>query len=238
MSKKAILIGASSGIGKALAITLIHADYQVGITGRRTTRLNELKNRFPKNIFPLTSDVTSKNATHDLDQLLGKMGGVDLVIISSGIGHLNPKLDYLLEEQTNQVNVIGFTKMVNWAMHVFESQGYGHLVNISSVAKHRGGRKAPAYNASKAYQSNYLEGLNQKVYRNKLKILITDIRPGFVDTAMAQADNVFWMSSKEKAAKQIYRAILNKRQVAYISRRWKLIGWILQMIPRALYIRL
>ncbi len=146
--------------------------------------------------------------------------------------------DYSLENETNQLNVIAFTQLVNWSMRYFEQQGQGHLVNISSVASRRGGRQAPAYSASKAYQSIYLEGMAQKVAYDKLPIYTTDVRPGFVKTAMAKADKMFWVSSKEKAARQIFRSIQKKKRIVYISRRWVIIAWILERIPWFIYKRM
>jgi len=91
------------------------------------------------------------------------MGGVDLVVISAGTGHLNDGLDWDLENEAIKTNVTGFAVMANVAMKHFVKRGSGHLVGISSIAALRGGRQAPAYNASKAFESNYLEGLRQKV---------------------------------------------------------------------------
>ena len=238
MSKKAIIVGASSGIGKALAIELVKQDYSVGITGRRKKELEEIQKVKPEAIHILASDVTQATATTALDQLLKTLDGLDLFIFSAGVGYLNEKLDYDLENRTNQLNVVAFTKIMSWIIPFFQKQGHGHVVNISSVAQHRGSKLAPAYNASKAYQTNYLEGLHQKMFAENRNIHITDIRPGFVDTAMAQGDGLFWVASKEKAAKQIYRAIKKKKAVAYISKRWVIIGRLLALLPKGVYKRL
>jgi short-subunit dehydrogenase len=135
------------------------------------------------------------------------------------------------------VNVNGFTAVANWAFNYFQQQGYGHFAAITSIAGTRGSRQAPAYFASKAYQINYLEGLNQKAHHLKIPICITDIRPGFVDTAMASGENLFWMSTTQKAAKQIVSAIRQKRNVVYVTKRWRLIAILLKAMPRYLYKR-
>lgn len=238
MKKRVLIIGASSGIGKALALLMAEKNFYVGITGRRKEKLLQIQAQAKENIFISVSDATQPSATKDLDLLVKEMGGMDLFIVCAGVGYLNYALDYNEENKTNQLNVIAFTKLVNWGLHFFYHQGHGHLVNISSVAQHRGGRAAPAYNASKAYQSNYLEGLHQKVFADKKPIVISDIRPGFVKTAMAKGKGRFWEATKEKAAKQIYKAILGKRAVAYITTRWVLIGYLLALLPRGLYKRL
>lgn len=238
MSKKAIIVGASSGIGKALAIVLAQQGYKVGITGRRGEMLEEIKALYPNAIIPMVADATHADAEKELDRLESALGGLDLFVISAGMGVLNKALDYSIENATNQLNVVAFTKMVNWGVHFFETQGHGHLVNISSVASRRGGRLTPSYNASKAYQSNYFEGVSQRFFKLKLPVYTTDIRPGFVDTAMAQGSGIFWMASKEKAAKQIFSAIKRKKAVAYITKRWWLIAFLFTHLPNWLHKRM
>ena len=121
---------------------------------------------------------------------------------------------------------------MNWIIALFKKQGHGHVVNISSVAMQRGGSKlAPAYNASKAYQTNYLEGLHQKMFAEKRTIHITDIRPGLSILLWHKA-TVCFGALKEKAAKQIYRAIKKKKAVAYITKRWLIIGRLLALLPK------
>lgn len=238
MVKKAIIVGASSGIGKALAIVLVQQGYKVGITGRRGEMLEEIKTLYPEAIFPMVSDATDPNAEKALDSLLTVLGGLDLFVISAGMGVLNKALDYSIENATNQLNVIAFTKMVNWGVHFFETQGHGHLANISSVASRRGGRLSPSYNATKAYQSNYFEGVRQRFYKLKLPITTTDIRPGFVDTDMAKGSGIFWMAPKEKAAKQIYKALQRKKAVVYVTKRWVLIAFIFSNMPKWMHKRM
>lgn len=235
---KAIIVGASSGIGKALARELVKNNYLVGVTGRRENQLQELQKEYPENILIAAFDTTKPNAIDHLEALEKRLEGIDLFVISAGIGHINLDYNYSLENETNQLNVIAFTQLVNWCMPYFEEQGWGHLVNISSVASRRGGRQAAAYSASKAYQSIYLEGMAQKVAYDKLPIYTSDVRPGFVKTAMAKADKMFWVSSKEKAARQIFLSIQKKKRIIYVSKRWVIIAWILERIPWFIYKRL
>jgi len=79
--------------------------------------------------------------------------------------------------------------------------------------------------------SNYLQGLRYKVAGLGLPITVTDIQPGFVDTAMAQGPSLFWVASPEKAAAQIYEAIRRKRRQATITKRWRLFAWVLKLAP-------
>lgn len=236
---KAIIIGATSGIGKGLAEKLADNNFNVGITGRRTELLNELKLQKPNSFIDSIFDITdTKIIVEKLDKLVVELGGLDLLIISSGTGDLNEKLDFEIEKRTVETNVIGFTCVANWAFNYFESQKSGHLVAISSVGGLRGNRQAPAYNATKAYQINYLEGLRQKATKLKYPIFVTDIRPGFIDTAMAKGEGQFWVATVEKATRQIFDAIKNKKKIAYITKRWRIIGSIFKRIPRQIYDRM
>jgi short-subunit dehydrogenase len=234
--KKAIVVGATSGIGKKLAQILVSQGYVVGITGRREELLEELKNENPPFYFIKPFDITDTQiCPQKLEELVVEIGGLDLFILSSGYGEINHKLDFEIEKQTVNTNVLGFTSVVDWAFNYFEKQKYGHLVAITSIAGIRGGRFAPAYNASKSYQINYLEGLSQKASKLKSHIYITDIRPGFVDTEMAKGEGKFWVSSTEKASNEIYNALLKKKKVVYITRRWKIIALLLKLLPRKIY---
>lgn len=128
--------------------------------------------------------------------------------------------------------------MANVAFKYFTKQGFGHIVGLSSLAAIRGASGSPAYNASKAYISNYLQGLRQKASQEGLKILITDIKPGFVDTPMAQGRSLFWVAPVPKAAMQIYNVIAAKKTHAYITKRWRIIAWLLKIIPDWVYHKL
>ncbi len=236
--KKAIVIGASSGIGREIALLLSENEYRVGITGRRANLLENLKRQAPNSFVAAKLDCTNENSIQYLKELILELGGLDLLIISSGTGDINPSLEYETENRTNQLNTIAFTRIVTWGFNFFKGQGYGHIVAISSIAGLRGGAASPAYNASKAYQINYLEGLRQKVTKEKLKIAITDVRPGFVDTAMAKGEGLFWVAPTKKAALQIVTALKKKKEVVYITKRWRIIAVVLKILPTWVYKRL
>ncbi len=237
--KKAIVVGASSGIGRQLAVILAENHYKVGITGRRDQLLLNLQSTKPDSFLVSVFDVTDiGNVAQKLKQLVDELGGLDLLILSSGTGKINPMLDESIEQQTNTVNVTGFTTIADWAFNFFQEQGTGQFAAITSVAAIRGSRHAPAYSASKAYQVNYLEGLRQKAGNLKLPVYITDIRPGFVDTAMAQGEGLFWVANVEKAAYQIFKAIEKRRSVVYVTKRWRGVAFLFRMIPRFLFDKL
>ncbi len=237
--KKAIIIGATSGIGEGLAKILTKNNYKVGITGRRTELLEALKAQKPNDYFISSFDISNTQIIDEkLKTLVSKLGGLDLLVLSSGTGDLNETLDFSIEKRTIDTNILGFTYVADWAFNYFEKQQSGHLVAISSIAGLRGNGVAPSYNASKAYQINYLEGLRQKASKLKLKIIVTDIRPGFVDTAMAKGEGQFWVASVNKASEQIFKAIQKKKKVVYVTKRWLIISLLLKSIPRIVYDRL
>ena len=234
--KKAIIIGASSGIGRELARILARNNYMVGITGRRENLLSELQRENPTQYVYRAFDIRDLSKTaKNLKELIKELGGLDLFIISSGIGYINLELDAEPEFQTIDTNVTAFTDLATFAFRYFSDHKGGHLVGITSIAAIRGNKSAPAYNASKAYQSNYLEGLRQKARSLRIPVYVTDIKPGFVATDMAKGDRLFWVASPEKAAQQIYRAIRHKKSQAYITKRWRFFALMLKIFPGWMY---
>jgi short-subunit dehydrogenase len=231
--KNAIIFGATSGIGKSLTEILIKEGYNVAITGRRLSLLEELKSKFPERIIVKQNDIQDIEEVEKIFlEIVQEFKTIDLVIQSSGVGFVNPKLEWDKEEQSINTNVLGVTKLYTLAYNLFKKQQFGHLVGITSIASIRGNRSAPVYFASKAFQKSYLESLYIKTKSIKSKkVFITEIRPGFVDTAMALGEGVFWLVPLEKAANQIYKAINNKKRVAYVSKRWRLIAWVLKLAP-------
>lgn len=233
-----IIVGASSGIGKALAELYLREGHHVGITGRRLDLLDATSQSWPGKCFVESFDVTGKNNTQHLKNLIDSMGGMDLIIYSSGFGTPGDQLDEETEILTTLTNVNGFVEIAGFAFNWFVRQGRGQIAVISSVAGVRGGHHTPAYNAGKAFVSNYAEGLNLKASKLRVDITATDIRPGFVNTKMAKGNKQFWVSDVNKAAKQIKRAIGQKRRVAYITRRWRYVAWLFRRLPYDLYKRM
>lgn len=234
--KKAIIVGASSGMGRELCRILVRHDWAVGITGRRENLLNEIQSEAAGQVFYRAFDIRDMSKTaKSLRELIRELGGLDLLVLSSGTGFLNEELDPEPEFQTIYTNVTAFTDIMTFAYGYFEKHQPGHIMAITSVGALRGNPAAPAYNASKAYQSNYLEALRLKSRKGGHRITITDIRPGFVETDMARGDRIFWMASPEKAASLIYRAVRRKKRVAYVTRRWRILAVLLKLLPRAFY---
>ena len=237
--RKAIIIGASSGIGRELAKVLAKNGYSLGLVGRRIELLSTLQQEITHSSITKQIDIAKPSeAMHHLHKLIHEMKGVDLVVICSGIGFINNDLEWEKESATISINVTGFAAMANVIMEQFISQGSGHLVGISSIAALRGSESSPAYSASKAFISNYLEGLRKKVVKLKLPITVTEIIPGFVDTAMAQGDGLFWVAPAEKAAQQIFKAIRSRKNRACVTKRWRAIACLLKVLPDVIYLRI
>jgi len=234
---KIIIIGATSGIGRELALQYIKPGHTVAVTGRRQPLLQELKKQYPV-IETACFDVQATTAVAELQSLITKTGGLDLLIYSAGYGEPSADLIEETEIDATTTNVMGFVKIAAFSFNYFRKQGHGHLAVISSVAAVRGNSFTPAYSASKAYVSNYAEGLNIKARKLKLDIVVTDIRPGFVNTKMAKGQGQFWVAPVTKAARQIIAAIAAKKRVAYITKRWWLIAFLLKRLPFGIYKKL
>jgi short-subunit dehydrogenase len=230
--RNAIIIGASSGIGRALAKVLASHGYKVGLVARRMELLQEIANEIHTTTFVKAIDVSKPaEAMQRLRELIAEMQGAELFVISAGTGFINPKLEWEPEDETIAVNVSGFAAIANVAVSHLEARGSGHLVGISSIAALRGNPDAPAYGASKAFMSNYLQGLRYRFSKLQLPVVVTDVQPGFVDTAMAKADRKFWMATPEKAAAQIFAAVRKRKRHVYVTRRWRLIAWLIKAMP-------
>lgn len=237
--KKVLIIGASSGIGRELAIAFANHGYEIGLMARRLPNLEALQSEISSPTRIGYIDISNPlEAIEKAQEMIHKMGGLDVFILNAGIGFLNAELDWFKEKQTIDVNVQGFCALAGLGYQYFARQGHGHLVGISSISALRGNHVAPAYNASKAFMSNYLEGLRKKAFQDALSITVTDIKPGFVDTDMAKGEGKFWVASPQKAAQQIYAAIKAKKKHAYVTHRWRLIGWLFKLMPDWLYYKI
>ena len=235
MTKKAIVIGASSGIGEALVYEFAKQGYEVGMTARRDRLLEKISSNIRSKTYVRKMDVSQpEQSAKILEELISEMGGVDAIVINSGVRIPNKELDLKHELSIIGVNVCGFAAMAGTAVKYFLNRGKGYLVGVSSIASLRGTANSPSYNASKSFVSIYLNGLRQKCFDTGVSV--TDIRPGFVETPMiANIKTKFWVASPAKAASQIYQAMIKKKTVVYITKRWKLVAILIRLIPDYLY---
>jgi short-subunit dehydrogenase len=234
----AVVLGVSSGIGEALARQLAAAGWRLGLVARRLERLEALTRELHSAALVRRIDLGDAEAAAALlEAFFDDLGGVDLVIISSGTGQLNPDVDWALDRDTLAVNVVGFTAAAQVAIRHFLRRGRGHLLGTISAGGLRGNAADAAYCASKAYQSTYLDGLRDAVAQRRLPITITEAQPGFVDTAMMKAERTFWVASAEAAARQIIAAIRRRSKHVYVTRRWAIIALTMKWLPRRVELR-
>ena len=235
MTKNAIVFGATSGIGLELSKLLVNDGYHVLITGRRKERLLDLEKSKPGSYVARQHDITDVKDSQKLFEALPSIfSNIDLIVHNAGIGTPNYELEWDKDIPTINTNVVGATMIYQLSYNYFKKQGHGHLVSITSMASMIGNRHVPAYHASKSYQSSYMESLWMKAKRTKkANISITNILPGYVDTAIVQGET-FWMAPLDKATKQIYGAIKKKKRIAYITKRWRLIAFMMWILPTEL----
>lgn len=236
--KRAVIIGATSGIGHEVANVLLLHGWNIGVAGRRKSALDAFQTIAPDRIRTEVMDVTQTDAPEKLQQLIEKLGGMDLFLLSSGVGHQNMELDPTIELDTASTNVEGFTRMVNAAFHYFRKQNRGHLAIISSIAGTKGLGVAPAYSATKRYQNTYIDALDQLAHLQKLNIRFTDIRPGFVDTDLLKDGNYPMLMNARETAIKIVKALEHKRRVVIIDWRYAVLVFFWRMIPRWLWNKL
>ncbi len=241
MKKKVAIIGASSGIGRALAVEMHGHGYVVGATGRRLEQLEELKNELESNIHIQYMDVAElDDAVVQLDQLKRSMGGLDIIVLNAGVSNYQEEsVGRQADMHVIDINIRGFANLASYSFDLFEDQGHGQLVGISSVASLFGWGLNVPYNASKAFVNTYLQGYRQKANHSDADISVSTILPGFVKSEMTEnKKGMFWVAETEKAVKQIADAIEKRKNEAYITKRWRLVGWLVKLIPNWVWNRM
>lgn len=232
-----IVIGATSGMGRAVAEIYISQGHKVGITGRRGQLLDEIAGKSPDGmVFTKVFDVSDESAAESLAGLVSDMGGVDVCLYSSGYGHTNTALEPSLELGQIDVNAKGFVRCATWLFNYWAGNGlHGHLAVISSVASILPLGVCPSYSATKKFEAFYLETLRQLAVIRKADILFTAIKPGFVDTDFIHGRHFPMTVRRDKAAMLIVRAIRRKKKTAVIDRRWAALGVLMRLLPSPLW---
>lgn len=236
--KRAIIIGATSGIGQEVAHLLVQQGWYIGIAGRRENALQNMQQAYPGQIEIQCLNVTKEDAVLHLNELISRLGGMDLFFLSSGVGYQNRNLEPEIELHTARTNVEGFTRMITAAFDYFKKTDGGHIAVISSIAGTKGLGVAPAYSATKRFQNTYIDALAQLSRMQHLNIRFTDIRPGFVATDLLRNGKYPMLMSADKVARHIVRALKRRKRVAIIDRRYRLLVFFWRMIPRWLWERL
>lgn len=233
-------MGASSGIGHAVAEALASRGVKVGLASRHTAALRKLKEKYPEFVEYETIDITHADAPEKMEALIEKTGGMDIYFHISGIGYDNPGLDPQREVEIINTNACGFARMTSAAYRYFRTAGRkGQIVAVTSVAGTKGIAKLSAYSASKRCASTYLTALEQLARSEKADITITDIRPGWIRTPLLHDDTEYPMEmSLDYVVPQMIRAIVRHPRVAYIDWRWGLLCTLWKMLPDCLWTRL
>jgi len=245
--KRAILIGASRGIGAALAGKLAREGYLLALLARNETLLQTLcaeinteSDETRATYYP--HDVTDYDSIPALfEQIVADLGGLDLVIYNTGI--LDPvgldEFNFEKDRALIETNLLGAMAWLNPVADLFRQLGRGQIVGIGSVAGDRGRIGAPAYNTSKAGLHTYLEALRNRLTRHGVHVLT--VKPGFADTDMLKQANPkgkFLVSGAEQVAEGIFKAIKSRKQSVYISAPWGLIMFIIRHIPSVIFRRM
>jgi decaprenylphospho-beta-D-erythro-pentofuranosid-2-ulose 2-reductase len=244
--QRAIIVGASSGIGAELARQLAASGCHVALVARRADELNRLATEINTAsadtplAFIYPHDVRCYGEAPALFQTVCRdLGGLDLIIYAAGVMPrlLPDEYDFAKDQAMIEVNVLGAIAWLNAAAERFQAAGSGTLVGISSVAGDRGRRGQPVYGASKAALDTYLEALCNRLGRFGVRVVT--IKPGPVDTPMTQGlDKLPLLISAPAAARQILAAAARGTRLAYVPSKWRPIMAILRAIPSPIFQKL
>lgn len=235
----AVIMGASSGIGLEVARLLLRRGWHLGLAARRTEPLAALSEEYPGLVKYASIDITETGSEVLLRRLIDEMEEISLYLHVSGVGWQNMALDADKELTTVQTNALGFTRMVGEAYRYFAARGEGHIAVVSSIAGTKGIGAAPAYSATKAFDATYIEALEQQAHMRGKNIHFTDIRPGFVRTALLGDGRRYpLLMSPEAVARAIVGAVLHRRHVVVIDWRYRLLTALWRCVPRWLWRRM
>ncbi|MGD2028058.1 MAG: SDR family NAD(P)-dependent oxidoreductase [Anaerolineales bacterium] len=241
----AVVVGASSGIGAALARKYAREGYKVALLARREALLEALCAEInqaagEKRVSFYPHDVTDYQTIPDLfQQILQDFQNIDVFIYNSGVDIPVGLSEYNFEkdQQTVEVNLLGGIAWLGQAAVLFERMEGGHLVGVSSVAGDRGRIANPPYHASKAGLSAYLESLRNRLSRKGVHVLT--VKPGYVDTdILIGRDTPFPAAAPEEVAAAIFRAVRRRKQVLYFPGWWRIIMLVVRHIPSFLFRRM
>ena len=248
MKGTAVITGASTGIGRALAFEFARRGYDLGLTARGMPALAQLRDELlaadPSG--KLRVEVTTLDVDDDatvgpiLASLFERLVAVDIVVVNAGVNHFTSvgKGDFAREKQLLQTNLIGAIATVNAAVEYFRERGAGHIVGISSLASLQGMPKQAAYCASKAGFSMYLDAARIELKRKNIRI--TKILPGFVKTSiMPNIGKYPFAVSAELAAKEMVTIIEKGKQLGFVpSFPWKWLRPVFGHFPDSIWKKL
>ncbi len=238
--KRIVIMGASSGIGLAVAEALASRGVKTGLAARHTSELKALKEKYPDFVEYESIDVNHNDAPKKMEELIDKLGGMDIYFHVAGIGYSNPTLDPHREAEVVATNAAGFARMVSAAYGYFRDNAIkGQIVAVTSVAGTNGIGDMAAYSASKKCAQTYLVALEQLARKEKVDITFTDIRPGWIRTPLLNDDTSYPMEMNlDYVVPQIIRAIVKHPRVEYVDARWGALSAAWKAIPNAVWTRM
>lgn len=242
MSKKIIIIGASSGLGEKIALDMAGAGWKVGIAARREARLQAIQKQSPDNIVYRTIDVTAPDCVERFYDLIEDLGGMDTLLYAAGVGYQDPDIDPAILTATLETNAVGFSRILTAAYKYFKDTANvsrGQIAAITSVAGTKGIGIAAGYSATKRYEQTFIDALDQLAHTQHVNVDFTDIRPGFIRTALLNPDRKYPMEmSVDYAAAKLEKAILKRRRVKTIDSRWAIVVFFWRLIPKWIWRRI
>lgn len=238
--KKIVIMGASSGIGYACAEALARRGVKVGLAARNSRPLEELKRKYPEQVEYARIDITERTAVEKLDELISRLGGMDIYFHVAGIYKENTELDPETEVKVFNVNVLGFVRCICAAYRYFRDHHIrGQIAAVTSIAGTNGLARMSAYSASKAADQKWLVALEQLSNNTGAGITFTDIRPGWIHTPLLTPGQEYPMTmSLDYVVPRILKAIVRKKRVAVIDWRWNIVVGLWRLIPNAIWTHL
>ena len=240
--KKVIWItGASSGIGKALAIKFAENGWIVAASARRENLLKELQN-INQNIYPYPLDVTDiEKCKLTAKSIIDNLNGIDICVFGTGMHDPKSEKQFNLNKirEIMEVNYFGTMNSINSIYNYFSEKKNGQISIISSVAGYRGLPAAGAYCASKAALTSFTESLNFEMKMKNVRVSL--ISPGFIKTPMTDQNDfpMPMIKSPEFAANEIYKGLTEKKGFEiHFPKAFTFIMKFLQILPNGLYFKI
>lgn len=219
--KKALIVAGTSVIGTEIMKKMLEQNIEVVITGRKLEKLQKLQQQYP-NISILQMDI-QKQPIQTLENKKEMWQDSDFILICAGAGEINTNFNMEIDQNVIDVNVNGCATVLLYFIQQFQKKQKGHIAVITSLAGMMAGADAASYHASKAFLCNYICSLRKQLQKQKSSMVLTDIRPGLVDTPMAKGTGLFWVASPEKVANQIYKQLQKQKECIIVTKRWKLL---------------
>ena len=218
-----VIVGGTSGLGRTLAGVFRSGKWEVAVTGTRDESVSAFSALHP-GVTVMRLDLSDiEKSRKDLLELAEQPGGTDAVVVCAGHFDWDRGTDWEIEKKAIEINALGCAGVLNAAFGYFLKKGSGRLAGVSSIGAVRGNGACPAYNASKAFITNYLEGLRQAAALSGKDISVTTVMPAYI------------AGKEEAAARDIFKAVINKSRCVYTPARWRMLAALYRNLPDLLH---